>query len=231
MKREDIINKANKQLDKKARDFGFNCAWCALFIDFLFDEYTFPNFCGTEHSSCTAQMNYFKRVNRWHDRTAKGIQPGDIVYYDWDLSGDADHVGLVVYVDDDKLIVVEGNYGTESYDKTRVARRTINRSYQFIRGFGVPEYEIEEPKALTEGKTTSARDYYDISLENKKLEEVKLLQIMLINLINVKLDIDGFFGPKTRNAVIEFQKTYYLTADGIAGTKTISKLCSMYFFG
>ncbi len=45
-------------------------------------------------------------------------------------------------------------------------------------------------------------------------EQVKCLQAIL------KLPSDGFFGPRTKVAVIEFQKLHKLMADGIVGAKT-----------
>ena len=36
--------------------------------------------------------------------------------------------------------------------------------------------------------------------------------------------VDGIYGTKTRNAVIKFQKAHSLTADGIAGPRTLEKI-------
>lgn len=49
-----------------------------------------------------------------------------------------------------------------------------------------------------------------------------------IRLIQQKLGLvaDGGFGPNTRNAVINFQRTHGLASDGLAGAKTWSKLFS-----
>lgn len=38
--------------------------------------------------------------------------------------------------------------------------------------------------------------------------------------------VDGIFGPKTRKAVVAFQKRMKLTADGIVGPNTWRKLLS-----
>lgn len=42
------------------------------------------------------------------------------------------------------------------------------------------------------------------------------------------LDIDGEFGPKTENALREYQKKNGLDVDGIAGPATYSKLLGGY---
>ncbi len=57
-----------------------------------------------------------------------------------------------------------------------------------------------------------------------KGENVRLLQQALINLGFLSGKADGKFGPITEEAVIRFQKANSLTADGLAGTKTLSLL-------
>ena len=57
-----------------------------------------------------------------------------------------------------------------------------------------------------------------------KGENVRLLQQALINLGYLSGKADGKFGPMTEEAVIRFQRANSLTADGLAGTKTLSLL-------
>ena len=52
---------------------------------------------------------------------------------------------------------------------------------------------------------------------------VAMLQKKL-NMLGYKLDEDGVFGYGTRNAVIKFQISKGLMADGIAGPKTMAAL-------
>ena len=46
--------------------------------------------------------------------------PGDAIFFDWDLDGSADHVGIVVGTDGSRVYTVEGNSGDackiKSYD-------------------------------------------------------------------------------------------------------------------
>jgi len=54
---------------------------------------------------------------------------------------------------------------------------------------------------------------------------VKKLQQQLIQLGQLADgEDDGKFGPKTRSALMRFQRTQGLTVDGIAGTKTFVRL-------
>ena len=57
-----------------------------------------------------------------------------------------------------------------------------------------------------------------------KGENVRQLQQALINLGYLSGKADGKFGPVTEQAVIQFQKANNLTADGLAGTKTLTLL-------
>lgn len=63
-------------------------------------------FGGEKTASCTTLF-------RWAEANGavvnSGYQPGDIVFYDWDSSGDCDHVGILCYIEGATAIVIEGN--------------------------------------------------------------------------------------------------------------------------
>lgn len=54
-------------------------------------------------------------------------------------------------------------------------------------------------------------------------QDVRALQVALLE-EGIKVSTDGVFGPKTRDAVITFQKKRGLSADGIAGPATSKSL-------
>ena len=54
--------------------------------------------------------------------------------------------------------------------------------------------------------------------------EVKEIQTRLKKWGFYNGKVDGIYGTATKNAVIKFQKKYGLTADGIAGKKTLAKM-------
>ena len=54
--------------------------------------------------------------------------------------------------------------------------------------------------------------------------EVRNIQTRLKNWGYYKGAVDGIYGTETKNAVIAFQKKHNLTADGIAGPKTLEKI-------
>lgn len=55
-------------------------------------------------------------------------------------------------------------------------------------------------------------------------QEVVSIQTKLIELGYLDGSADGVFGQQTKSALIEFQKDYGLTADGIAGNNTLKSL-------
>lgn len=63
-----------------------------------------------------------------------------------------------------------------------------------------------------------------LSKLNSRGEEVRKIQTKLKQLGYYNGSIDGIYGNNTKNAVIAFQKNCGLTADGIAGPKTLSYL-------
>lgn len=65
---------------------------------------------------------------------------------------------------------------------------------------------------------------YGVYKQGSQGETVKTIQTKLKNWGYYKGSIDGIFGKETKNAVIYFQKKNGLTADGVAGKKTLAAL-------
>lgn len=58
--------------------------------------------------------------------------------------------------------------------------------------------------------------------------DVRHLQSVLLDLGYITSGVDGYFGPKTRSAVVAFQKAMGLTQDGIVGPATKSAMLRDY---
>lgn len=78
--------------------------------------------------------------------------------------------------------------------------------------------------AVTLLLTISFSSAQSLSKIGSQGEEVRQIQQKLKNLGYFNDKIDGIYGKQTKEAVIKFQKDNNLTADGIAGTKTLEKL-------
>ena len=61
--------------------------------------------------------------------------PGDIIFFDWENDGSADHVGIVEKVENNTVYTVEGN---SNGDTCRQKEYSINSNVIF--GYGTPAY-------------------------------------------------------------------------------------------
>ena len=217
-----IINLAIEQLGNDyttyCKDMGYNyrIEWCACFISWLAEKLGITDIIPVD-MSCNSQIKKFKNMGVWH--TDRNFQSGDIIYYDWDKSGDADHVGIVEKVNGNTLTVIEGNNG--NYPNDRVRRREIASDSSLIYGYARPKYPV---KGSANGSDVS------ISLPTVRKGDsgnaVKILQAFLVAYeysIGIS-GIDGDFGFDTESAVRQFQKNSKIEVDGIVGKDTWSEL-------
>lgn len=121
-------------------------AWCATFVSACSIVAGCTTILPTE-CGCDRMIDLFKKLGEWVENDAYIPSPGDVVFYDWDDSGNgdntgfSDHVGIVEACDGKTITVIEGNYSDS------VKRRTLLVNGRYIRGFGVPKYDNEENTA------------------------------------------------------------------------------------
>ena len=118
-------------------------AWCAAFVTACAVKTGMTDLIPPE-CSCNQMIALFKKAGTWEENEKVTPAPGWILFYDWqdDGRGDdrsaADHVGIVEKVAGQEITVIEGNYSG------KVRRRVIRTNGRYIRGYGVPRYEVEE---------------------------------------------------------------------------------------
>ncbi|UUX35055.1 glucosaminidase domain-containing protein [Fundicoccus culcitae] len=80
--------------------------WCDAFLTVVGDECGASQLIGRE---CGVQRHIylFKEMGIWKGRTKAVV--GDIVCFDWDGGGFADHIGLVAEVSGNRITTIEGN--------------------------------------------------------------------------------------------------------------------------
>ena len=111
--------------------YGFTSRveWCACFVSWCYGQMGLsePRF-----SACQAQgIPWFQSHGQWGGRDYANIAPGDAIFFDWDLDGRADHVGIVVGTDGSKVYTVEGNSG----DACKI--KSYSLTYECIKGYGL----------------------------------------------------------------------------------------------
>ncbi len=118
------------------RWYGFNkrIEWCAVFVSWVANEAGFLNDKIPKFSGVKNGIEWFKSKGEWKN---KGYipSPGDIIFFDWEVDGLANHVGIVEKVDNGYIYTIEGN-STE--DGCREKKYLINQKE--IYGFGIPNY-------------------------------------------------------------------------------------------
>lgn len=186
-----------------------NCSWCMIFIWWCFKQAGMDWY---KTASCTACYKHYasRAVSR------NSLRKGDIVFFDWDGSGDCDHVGIVESVGSSRITTIEGNTssgnsGSQSNGDGVYRRyRTYSQIAKAIR----PAYDAE-----TSGGGTC----------NVTVQEVKngsnsascyVLQAYLKSKGYYTGKVDGIAGSLTEKAIKAFQKAKGLSQDGIAGQKT-----------
>ncbi len=111
--------------------YGFNSRveWCACFVSWCYGQrgLSEPRFAG-----CQSQgIPWFQSHGQWGGRDYANIAPGDAIFFDWDLDGRADHVGIVIGTDSSRVYTVEGNSG----DACKIRSYDVN--YECIKGYGL----------------------------------------------------------------------------------------------
>ena len=111
--------------------YGFDSrvAWCACFVSWCYGQVGLsePRF-----AACQSQgVPWFTSHGQWGARGYENIAPGDAIFFDWDLDGSADHVGLVIGTDGNRVYTVEGNSG----DACKIKSYPLD--YACIKGYGL----------------------------------------------------------------------------------------------
>lgn len=111
--------------------YGFNSRveWCACFVSWCYGQMVLsePRF-----AACQSQgIPWFQSHGQWGARGYDNLAPGDAIFFDWDLDGRADHVGIVIGTDGSRVYTVEGNSG----DACKIRSYDVN--YECIKGYGL----------------------------------------------------------------------------------------------
>lgn len=112
----------------------YRVEWCAIFVSWVADQ------CGYLDAGVLPKMegvrpyvDWFIERSQWKDRDYEP-SPGDIIFFDWESDGLADHVGIVEKVEDGLIYTVEGNSGNLCVEKH------YHLGSVPVCGFGLPLY-------------------------------------------------------------------------------------------
>lgn len=113
--------------------------WCDIFVTTVYQQAGLSDLIGRE---CGVQrhIGIMEKKGIWKGRTQPKV--GDIVTFDWDGGGWADHIGIVESVNNGVITTIEGNSSlyAGSTAKTKVNRKTYDWNSRYIKGYARPAY-------------------------------------------------------------------------------------------
>ena len=190
--------------------------WCAAFVSAVgyragLGQVLLPE-CG-----CGPMIALYRARGLWRGKDA-AAQPGDLVFYDWEGDGEADHVGLLTACTPEGYEIVEGNMSDA------VSLRRVPKDWKYIAGFACPEYA----GAADEQPATPAAEPLVLPLlrRSDRGECVRAMQALLIlRGCGCGPDgADGDFGPNTERALRAYQSGCGLEAGACCGPETWKNL-------
>lgn len=191
--------------------------WCAVFISWLFKEDR--DLC-PRTASCAEMLKWFED----RGQIVTKPQTGDIVFFKYNTNNRrTNHVGLVVGVQGTNISTVEGNTSITSDDNGGAVMKRMRNNH--IVAFARPAYDGVAQEVTPKFNGEIPIELYPTIRINSTGLWVVLLQQKL-NAKGFAVEVDGEFGPKTKQAVIAFQSTAYddskkpLVKDGVVGQKT-----------
>ena len=142
----ELVNIALSQLGNEGGEkfwrwagLDSRCAWCALFVSWCADQTGLLSSGQIPYFSFVSDgVEWFQNKGKWIDGTEVDssnceqlIQPGMLIFFDWEPDGYPNHVGIVTSVSGGYIYTVEGN----SSDAVRENSYSADSSSLF--GFGV----------------------------------------------------------------------------------------------
>lgn len=114
--------------------YPYRVEWCVIFVSWCADQ------CGYLDEGVLPKMegvlplvDWFRERDQWQYRDYEP-NPGDLIFYDWENDGIADHVGIVERVENGLIYSVEGNVDDRCIENSHYVGTSS------IYGFGLPQY-------------------------------------------------------------------------------------------
>ena len=114
--------------------YPYRVEWCAIFVSWCADQ------CGyldagilPKELNVIPYVEWFRQRDQWQYRDYEP-SPGDLIFYDLESDGLADHVGIVERVEDGVIYSIEGNAGDLCIENSHSLGAAP------VYGFGLPAY-------------------------------------------------------------------------------------------
>lgn len=230
--REKVVAYAKSQIgvcepngdDKYIREYNrltgstlaMNVPWCAVYATCCLRAAGVPEDTFADFAQCTVAVSRAKSKKIWYSRlTGHKPKPGELIMFDWDSDGKADHVGIVKSSTTNSVTTIEGNTkGGAKVDGVR--EKNYSSTSKYIMGYIDIPYSDEVKESVKEITSTQ--------VDKTRIKEI---QTKLNHIFGAKLSVDGIYGPRTKKCLIqavqcELNKAHgaTLSVDGVWGPKS-----------
>lgn len=214
-------------------------AWCGDFVTDIYKRAQIPlpsmqPGCRTGFAYCPDAVNYGQahQAIRWSWQT----QPGDIVLFNFDGHGLADHTEIATDYQDGALFTIGGNSGPSNIDGFSGQGGVHRHRWEAPAGQGNNQILLVlnasklvgfgGPAHLTKEGTAPPAEPRMLMLKSAMMrgDDVRAVQRALNQRNSAGLATDGIYGPATRDAALSWQRHEHLEVDGIVGPLTRSSL-------
>ena len=206
---DELIKKAQSQLGYKegynnntpyGKTYGLNYnPWCMMFVWWCADSVGIENTIIPKTASCPTACRWFKERGQIIKNSE--VKKGDIVFFTWDNSNNADHVGIVEKVEGNIFTTIEGN------KNDAVERRQVRTTNPCI-------YAIARPKYKENTNNPSSKK------DETEKDRIKQLQTALNKDFNSNLNVDGIIGQATTKAIMKHYLKYFTTGNFVKWVQT-----------
>jgi len=214
-------------------------AWCGDFVTDIYKRAQLPlppmqPGCRTGFAYCPAAVNYGRRHHAtrysWH------AEPGDIVLFDWDGDGVADHTEIVTGNHDGWVGTCGGNSGPSTVASYRGEGGVHRHRWHVPAGQGNSQFlavinaakvvHFGGPAYPTAAGTALPAEPRQLMLKSPMMQgaDVQAVQQALNQLNHVGLDVTGIYDSATSYAVLNWQERAGMGVDGIVGPEVVSSL-------
>jgi hypothetical protein len=214
-------------------------AWCGDYVTDIYKRAQIPlpsmqAGLRTGFAYCPAAVDY----GRKQDATRNSWQSelGDIVLFDFNGDGVADHTELVTGYQGGVLYTIGGNSGPSNVDHFEGKGGVHRHRWNAPAGHGNDQVLVVidtakvvrfgGPAHLTKSGTAPLAEPRLLMLKSPMMTgaDVRAVQNALNQHNHAGLAIDGCYGPETSAAVLNWQRREHLQADGIVGPQTRTSL-------
>ena len=112
--------------------------WCDIFVSSMYQHSGLIDLIDKE-AYVPQHIRLMKNKGIWIGKTTP--QPGDVITFDWNIDGVADHIAIVEKVEGDRVITIEGNTSDRNYDESKVVRKSHKLNARYIIGYSRPQYK------------------------------------------------------------------------------------------